>query len=1028
MEEQRESVYEKDRRRLELINMQLDSEPGNADLWLEKAIYTYDSLTESIQTKTAAQEEIAEIAIRYALKSGQYGKEGLDYIYVRSFLYFVCHDYKKVIALLAPVVCTDQFWLTNRTNNMLSMLVHSYADLGEIKAVDRLLQIMEANGAAFSEEYANVVLRQDLLWIKRLFFKDTLLQYEKLHDFICRWSEESYLDSGYFERIAQICVVMEEMTLFFNQDEIKEKLIFYQQEYGNSFVIKVFGHWIECGYQFMSGDFAGDIMFDDIESAASLLNKTFVYEDLKTLSRPGTYMDILKNVGHQAWFEKRRMLRALYLYLFRHGNIARCFAYPCMGDLYIGITNADLDLYFYQKACRSVLNWDHHKLIAFKVMFFRRYAYVLTNHGRLGQALRCLEFASRYLPEIEDSKLLERFYEIWSWIYERMGLEDKAIEIWSNSKAAEACKESKIKSIIDKPEVFFLASLTDGSIPRRSSALEYGDLNMHFSYSSVHGLYHSLYMRWREIMDTRANFEHREEGAKLWEKVCVLHRALVKAAIQTQCYDFALEHIEEYSCFELQQRILFLKNIYRRGNQAERSNITGFDKAYRQLADVPWGSHLGLFTDAKALSRKVERAGHEIFHEKVEYAESQPDWPEQLKTKHLILEFYYDDENTYCFTLDALSNSILDILIFLSAGEKEIEELSESIYDSDVYNFFRTKPDGSLEIKAARLHAFEEVLRSMDAYYYPLMKEVFSTRYSPEMLVIIPYRALYHLPLHLLGYSAGEAFADRYTISFAPNYLVYRELLGRESPNIQNAVLFADSLGNDERYRLPFAQYETEKIGTILKEKDIAVSSYAQSAASYGQALQVFAGANLMHIGCHTFFDAENPEQSGVMLYDNEEKIGEQEAYKVLTLKKIWDEIDLQNCRLINLSSCYSAASETGGYGANEFWGIPNGCLYAGADCVLANAGKVNDMVAYIFNMRFYTHLCEMGANRALKRSIQELCSLSMRDLYEEIEQLPEGSRRLAKLQLEAIEKHFGVEHPLAHPIFWSGFRMIGEW
>lgn len=1031
MEKQWESNCEMDRWKLERINILLDSQPDNADLWLEKAIYTNNSL---VRSKNDPKEEIAEIAIRYALKSGQYGMEGLNYTYVLSFLYFGCHDYKKVISLVEPMISSEQLFSAIQKESekhvayeMFSMLVHSYADMGETRKVDTLLQIMEATGITFSEEYVNVVLRQDLCWIKQLFFNDALLQYEKLRSYIIRWSEESLLNSNYFERIAQVYIVMKEMTLFFNQDEIREKLIFYQREYGNSFITKVFEHWIECGYQFRAGDLVRQVEFENIESAASLLNKTFVYGDLKALSGPGTYFDILKINGHEAWFEKRQMLRDLYLYLRLHDVETYHFAYPCMGDIYMNIKNGDLDIYFYQKICRIVLKWDYPELITLKVMFFRRFSYILVNHGRLGQALRCVEFASRFLPEVEDKKLLERFYEIWSGIYDRMGLKDKAIEIWRNSKMSEECKESNIKWIVDKPEFFSLASFTDGSIPRRKFTLKYDDYNMHISYSSLHGLYHTLYLLWRGMMNIRENFEHRAEGVRLWERECALHRALIKTAVLTECYDFALEHIEEYSCFELQSRILFFKNIYRSSSQEERSKIKGIDRAYRQLADAPWGSAFGIFMDAKILRRELEQTGHKAFRENPGYAEQWPDLSDKSKIKQLLLEFYYGKTGTFCFILDGRFHSILDTLIFSDTGEKNIEEWSEAICDLDIYNFFRTKPDGSLEISAARIHVFEEVLKKMDARFYPLMKKVLS-KYDPEMLVIIPYRAMYHLPLQLLGYSEGHPLSEQYTISFAPSHTVYRELQDRDSKEIQSAVFFADSLGYDERYRLPFAQHETEQIESILKEQGIATRGYTQTAASYTHARQAFEGADILHIGCHTFFDAKNPGQSGILLYDSEEKAEGQERHKALTLQTLWDEIDLQSCRLINLSSCYSASSENGGYGVNEFWGIPNGCLYAGADCVLANAGKVNDMVSYIFNMRFYTCFKEMGASRALSASIQELCALSMSELHEEVERLPEESRRLAKLQLGAIEKCFGSEYSLAHPIFWSGFRMIGKW
>jgi CHAT domain-containing protein len=174
--------------------------------------------------------------------------------------------------------------------------------------------------------------------------------------------------------------------------------------------------------------------------------------------------------------------------------------------------------------------------------------------------------------------------------------------------------------------------------------------------------------------------------------------------------------------------------------------------------------------------------------------------------------------------------------------------------------------------------------------------------------------------------------------------------------------------------------------------------------------------ADVVHIAAHGTYDVDHPEASGIILGlpdatradglarywphrgtaasdSHESAVGE-----ILSLEHIWREIDMFRCRLLNLSACSSAMVEWSGR-SDQYYGLPNGFLYAGAQNIVTNVWPVNDRVSPVFNEGYYKAFIQEGVTEiaALKLAVQGVRDYGIR-----------------------------MEKPFTHPLFWAGYRIIG--
>jgi CHAT domain-containing protein len=103
-------------------------------------------------------------------------------------------------------------------------------------------------------------------------------------------------------------------------------------------------------------------------------------------------------------------------------------------------------------------------------------------------------------------------------------------------------------------------------------------------------------------------------------------------------------------------------------------------------------------------------------------------------------------------------------------------------------------------------------------------------------------------------------------------------------------------------------------------------------------------------------------------------------------------------CRLLNLSACSGAMVNWLGR-SDDYHGLMNGFLYAGARNILGSVWPVQDDCSAFFNRAFYEAVFRKDADgiAALRYALRQVRTHKV------------GKRR-----------------PFDHPLFWAGFRVVG--
>ena len=170
--------------------------------------------------------------------------------------------------------------------------------------------------------------------------------------------------------------------------------------------------------------------------------------------------------------------------------------------------------------------------------------------------------------------------------------------------------------------------------------------------------------------------------------------------------------------------------------------------------------------------------------------------------------------------------------------------------------------------------------------------------------------------------------------------------------------------------------------------------------------------ADIVHLATHGMFDPATPDQSGLLLalpdratpgygryVSHDGRTSDtrslRSAGELLTLDHLWKAVDMFDCRVLNLSAC-SAGMIDWQARHDEFYGLVNGFIYAGAQSVVSSLWPVHDEASKLFNFSFYN---ELLTNKRTP-----------------IEALNEATRQLRTAE----------DNRFAHPIFWAGYRITG--
>ncbi len=269
----------------------------------------------------------------------------------------------------------------------------------------------------------------------------------------------------------------------------------------------------------------------------------------------------------------------------------------------------------------------------------------------------------------------------------------------------------------------------------------------------------------------------------------------------------------------------------------------------------------------------------------------------------------------------------------------------------------------------------------------------------PQILERIPkhIQSLTIVPDDILH---GFPFA---TIIYDKKYLIehYRLSISYESKAKQikssaflkkaKALVVGISKGNDQYNSLPGVNKELKHINDWLNRRKINCLTLHNSSARKDAIIESISKVSLLHIACHGAFNPSQPDQSGLVLIDED---GQQE---ILTLREL-SQINLSKLRHVTLSSCWSA---------NNFilpgrWiiSLPETLWRSGTQSILGCLWEVDDRVAVSFMTSFYNYLDKLPRDEALRRT-----------------QLDCLFGRLPNCNVNT-----------ANPIFWAGFNLYGNY
>jgi CHAT domain-containing protein len=335
-----------------------------------------------------------------------------------------------------------------------------------------------------------------------------------------------------------------------------------------------------------------------------------------------------------------------------------------------------------------------------------------------------------------------------------------------------------------------------------------------------------------------------------------------------------------------------------------------------------------------------------------------------------------------------------------------------------------------------------------------------------EELAVIPSASMRGIPLEALLDEDGAYLGDRYAVSYVPSATIYawlqeegdghetrpdrRALLVGDPPftadhlaameqesesrpdtdglllasakfTLEPSVLRSALAGNEEVLaslpRLPRAREEIERVASSMAEATTLVGSDASEqelvALAQSGAMREY---DTIHLATHTLVDDELPERSALVLSlvdlpDPLEAVmeGGRVYDGLLTLKEILRDWELE-ADLVTLSGCQTGLGrEVAGEGSV---GLAHAFLQVGARSLLVSLWRVEDEATSLLMGRFYENLTgAFGEERAgvVGAPISKVVALQE-----------------AKRWLRTYTDEQGRQ-PFAHPIYWSGFVLIGE-
>ncbi|MFG2919472.1 CHAT domain-containing protein [Kitasatospora sp. NPDC048298] len=221
-------------------------------------------------------------------------------------------------------------------------------------------------------------------------------------------------------------------------------------------------------------------------------------------------------------------------------------------------------------------------------------------------------------------------------------------------------------------------------------------------------------------------------------------------------------------------------------------------------------------------------------------------------------------------------------------------------------------------------------------------------------LVLLPHGLLHELPLHALPLAAagGRTLTDIGVVRHLPGLtfagpMRRQQRLARSAAGTASSV-FAFSRGSD-----PHFSAEATTIAATL-----GTGAHLDGDATCERVIDVAPGARILHLAAHGWFDADDPLESGIHLFDG-----------VLTARDVIERIRLNGTTVV-LSGCETNRISVSPVDESE--GLVRAFLIAGASTVIASQWAVDSASTRTLMEQAYRRSGERGMATALRDSMLE--------------------------------------------------------
>jgi CHAT domain-containing protein/tetratricopeptide (TPR) repeat protein len=290
-------------------------------------------------------------------------------------------------------------------------------------------------------------------------------------------------------------------------------------------------------------------------------------------------------------------------------------------------------------------------------------------------------------------------------------------------------------------------------------------------------------------------------------------------------------------------------------------------------------------------------------------------------------------------------------------------------------------------------------------------------------IAIVPAAGLQFLPIHAAVWrSEGQSryFIDEMTISYAPSAYVLAVSRRRSRAAAVNGPALIAGAGQYQSLP-PLLNVEGElgMVGAALGSRVLL-----DEEASRERVLQEMAGAPVVHLACHGAAWA----LGGAL---------DRMAWSPPTVLHLWRDglsfqdillQDLRKVRLVCLSACDTGLVDVS-LPWDEFEGLANVFLQAGAAAIVSSLWAVDDRSTALLMQRFYENLNHRGkdpaaALREAQLWLRESTRAALAAVYEK--RIEQGLSQFIEAYSDLILGGDANECPYAHPFYWASFALTG--